>query len=231
MQQKIKIISSSQLIDSTAIMPNTPSKRKKGIGKLTDEAESRTVRLVRSAKLAKLTEVPLVVTPETASYACALTASLKVTWTPLLLSTPSSNLSSAFAAESLAVIMKSPSSVVKKKAEYIDFWDSAQVKIECFKYIKNGADLPIDQQSEINFLVRKFNLSTIIAAFSMLIGKVGGAAPMLFFPWPTMKENLIQLFLCLIYNTKLMMINNTKEECYRYVRSKYSCSEYFGVFC
>jgi hypothetical protein len=64
----------------------------------------------------------------------------------------------------------------------------------------------------------------------MLIGKIGGAAPMLFFPLPTMKEDLIQQFLSLIYNTKSMMIN-TKEECYWYMRSKYSSSEYFGVFC
>jgi hypothetical protein len=113
--------------------------------------------------------------------------------------------------------------------EYIDFCNSTQVKTECFKYIKNGADLPIDQQSQINFLIRKFNSSAIIAAFSMLIGKVGGAAPMAFFPLPMMKEDLIQQFLCLIYDTKLMMIN-TKEECYRYVQSKYSYSEYFGVF-
>ena len=142
-------------------MPDTPEKRKKGIGKLTDEAESCNVCLARSAKLAKSTELPLVVTPEAALYACASTASLKVTLTPLLLSTPSSNLSSAFAAELLAVIMKCPSSVVKKKAEYIDFCDSAQVKTECFKYIKNGADLPIDQQSQINFLVR--NLTRVLS--------------------------------------------------------------------
>jgi hypothetical protein len=81
--------------------------------------------------------------------------------------------------------MKSPSSVVKKKVEYINFCDSAQVKTEWFKYIKNTADLPNDQQSQIFFLVRKFNSSAIIAAFSMLIGKVGGAAPMAFFPLPT----------------------------------------------
>jgi hypothetical protein len=176
MQQKIKIISSSQLIDSTAIMPNTPAKRKKVIGELTDEVESCNVHLVRSAKLAKSTEVPLVAMPEATSYACASTALLKMTLTPLLPSTPSSNLSSAFAAKLSAVIMKSPSSVIKKKVEYINFCNSAQVKTECFKYIKNGADLPIDQQSQINFLIRKFNSSAIKAVFSMLIGKVGGAA-------------------------------------------------------
>ncbi len=114
------------------------------------------------------------------------------------------------------MIIKRSSSVVKKKVEYIDFCDSAQVKTECFKYIKNAADLPIDQQSQISFLVRKFNLSAIIAAFSMLIGKVGGAAPMAFFPLPTKKEDLMQQFLYLIYDTKFMMIN-TKEECYQYV--------------
>ncbi len=211
-------------------MPKTPAKCIKETGKLTDEAESRKVCLVHSAKLTKLTEVPLVVTPEAALYVCALTASLKVTSTPLSSSTPLSNLSSAFTAKSLAVIMKSPSSVVKKKAEYINFCNSTQVKTECFKYIKNAANLPIDQQSQISFLVRTFNSSAIIAAFSMLIGKVGGAAPMAFFPFSTMKEDLIQQFLCLIYNTKSMMIN-TKEECYQYVQSKYSYSEYFSVFC
>jgi hypothetical protein len=150
-------------------MPKTPAKCKKETGKLTNEAESRKVCLVRSAKLAKPTEVLLVVTPEAASYAHASTAVLKVTSTPLLSSTPSSNLSSAFAAKLSAVIMKSPSSVVKRKAEYIDFCDSAQVKTECFMYIKNAADLPIDQQSQISFLVRKFNSSAIIAAFLCLL--------------------------------------------------------------
>ncbi len=211
-------------------MPKTPAKRKKETGKLMDEAESCTVCLARSMKLEKSREVALVVTPEAALYACASTASSKVTSTPLSLSTPLSNLSSAFADELSAVIMKSPSSVVKRKAKYIDFCNSAQVKTECFKYIKNAADLPIDQQSQISFLVRKFNSSAIIAAFSILIGKVGGAALMAFFPLPRMKEDLIQQFLCLIYDTKLMMIN-TKEECYRYVWSKYSSFEYFRVFC
>jgi hypothetical protein len=68
MPQKIKIISLSRFIYSKAIMPKTPAKRKKETGKLTDEVESRKVRLTRSAKLAKSTEVPLVVTPEAALY-------------------------------------------------------------------------------------------------------------------------------------------------------------------
>ncbi len=48
------------------------------------------------------------------------------------------------------------------------------------KYNKNVPDLPIDQQSQILFLVRKFNSNTIRIAFSMLIGKVAGVALMAF---------------------------------------------------
>ena len=112
------------------------------------------------------------------------------------------------------------------KAEYIDFWNSAQVKAECLKYLKNPADLPKDQKTQISSLVRKFNASSITVAFSMLIGKVAGVAPMAFFPLPTKKEDLIQKFLCLIYDTKSMMIN-TEVECYRYVKPNDTSSEYF----
>ncbi len=117
--------------------------------------------------------------------------------------------------------MKSPLSGVKKKAVYINFFDSNQVNAECLKYIKSTADLPNDQQSQISFLVRKFKSSDIIAALFMLIGKIARAALMAFFQLPTKKEDLIQQFLCLIYDTNSMMIN-TEEECYRYVQAKYS---------
>jgi hypothetical protein len=71
MPQKIKIISSLGFIYSTAIMPKTPEKCKKETGELTDEAESRKVCLACSSKLAKSSEVPLVVMPEAALYAHA----------------------------------------------------------------------------------------------------------------------------------------------------------------
>jgi hypothetical protein len=142
--------------------------------------------------------VTLVVTPEAASHARMSTPLLMETLPPTLLSllsTPSSNLSTAFYAESSACIKKSTSSVVKKNAEYIDFCASAQVKSECLKYIKTATELPIDQQTQISFLVRKFKTSAITTAFSMLIGKVAGAAPMAFLPLPSNKEDLIQRFL------------------------------------
>ncbi len=164
-----------------------------------------------------------------ASTLALSTSALALTTSTPVLSTPSLNLSAAFAAKLSAVIMKSPLSGVKRKAVYIDFCNSNQVKAECLKYIKSTADLPNDQQSQIFFLVRKFKSSDIITAFSMLIGKVARAAPMAFFPLPTKKEDLIQQFLYLIYNTKSMMIN-TEEECYWYEQAKYSYSEYYAYY-
>jgi hypothetical protein len=161
-------------------MPKVAAKRKQGSGESEEEKNSRGVCFPLSTVVAKLLVVPLVVTPEAASHACVSTPSLIETLTPKLLS-PSSNLSTAFSAKSSACIMKNTSSVVRKKAEYIDFCDSAQVKTECLKYIKTAADLLIDQQTQISFLVKKFNSSAITAAFSMLIGKVAGATPMAFF--------------------------------------------------
>ncbi len=140
--------------------------------------------------MAELPEVPLVVTPE-AVNSRASTPLRIVTSTKILPSEPLSNLSAAFAAESSALNMKIPSSVVKKQAECINFCNSAQVKRECLKYIKNVPDLPIVQQSQILFLVKKFNSNAIRIAFSMLIGKVAGGAPMALFPLPPKKEDLI----------------------------------------
>jgi len=186
-------------------------------------------RFPRGAVAAELPVVTLVVMPEAASHARVSTPSWIETSPPTLssqLSSQSSNLSTAFYAKSSACIKKSTSSVVKKKAENIQFCDSAQVKSACLKYTKTAAEVPIDQQTQIPFLLRKINTSAITSAFSMLIGKVAGA--MAFFPLPSKKEDLIQRFLCLIYDTKSMMIY-TEEECYRYVK-KNSCSECF-IFC
>ena len=79
------------------------------------------------------------------------------------------------------------------------------------KFYTNFDSHPIDRNCDV--LPIEY---AITIAFSMLIGKVAGAAPIAFFPLPSKKEDLIQQFLHLIYDTKSMMIN-TDEECYRYV--------------
>jgi hypothetical protein len=259
-------------------MPKTVVKRKGGVnGKSGHDGTSRRGRYARVTAAAVLPEVPLVVTPESASRArvstpssleplssqlnthqtanlstafnaessVSITKSTHEAASRARVSTPSSlepshrklssqlntqtaNLSTAFNAESSASITKSTSSGVKKSAEHIDFCDSADVKRECLKYTKTADGLPSDQQTQISFLLRKFNQSAISTAFSMLIGKVAGSAPMAFLPLPSKKKDLIEQFLCLICDTKSMMIN-TELECYRYVK-KYSYCEYF-IFC
>ena len=166
-------------------MPKAATKRKKVNGKSDEEVPSppQRGRFPRGTVAAELPVVTLVVTPEAASHARVSTPSSIETSPPALLSQlsfQSSNLSTAFYAESSACIKKSTSSVVRKKVEYIDFCDSAQVKSECLKYTKTTAEVPIDQQTQISFLLKKFNTSAITSAFSMLIGKVAGAAPMAF---------------------------------------------------
>ena len=172
-------------------MPKVATKRK---GKSAVEAPSppRRSRIPRETVAAELPVVTLVVTPEAASHARVSTSSSIETSPPTLssqMSSQSSNLTNAFYAESSACIKKTTSSVVKKKAEYIEFCDSAQVKSECLKYTKTAAEVPIDQQTQILFLLRKFNTSAITSAFYMLIGKVGGAAPMAFFHCHQRKKN------------------------------------------
>ena len=126
-----KILYSTHLIT----MPKTPAKRKNTNGKLTDEGAPCEASFAHSAKLSKLPEVPLVVTPEAALCACALTLSIDK-FSLRLLSTKSTNLSSKFAAKSTTAITTNSFSVVKMKAEYINFCDSKQVKAECLKYLK-----------------------------------------------------------------------------------------------
>ncbi len=145
----------------------------------------RRLVMVSASVAADMPMVTLVVTPEAASHARVSTSSSIETSPPTLssqMSSQSSNLTNAFYAESSACIKKATSSVVKKKAENINFCDSAQVKSECLKYTKTAAEVPIDQQTQILFLLRKFNTSAITFAFYMLIGKVGGAAPTAFIP-------------------------------------------------
>jgi hypothetical protein len=128
-------------------MPKVATKRK---GKSADEAPSppHRSRIPRETVAAELPVVTLVVTPEAASHARVSTPSLIETSPPTLssqLSSQSSNLTNAFYTESSACIKKTTSSVVKKKAEYIEFCDSAQVKSECLKYTETAAEVPIDQ--------------------------------------------------------------------------------------
>jgi hypothetical protein len=83
---------------------------------------------------------------------------------------------------------------------------------ECLKYVSNPESVPKDQESQIGFLLDQYNTNDIQTAFCQLIGKVGGLATTAFHfhPLPFQKNQRIKCFLALIYNTKSMLVDTSK---------------------
>ena len=46
----------------------------------------------------------------------------------------------------------------KKQAFLLNFCDRDEVKIECLKYVKHKADLPINQENQLTFLLNQFQV-------------------------------------------------------------------------
>jgi hypothetical protein len=81
----------------------------------------------------------------------------------------------------------------KKQAFLLNFCDPDEVKIECLKYVKHKADLPINQENQLTFLLNQFQVRDIQASFYKLIGKVGGVASSAFTPMSSQKKNDFQI--------------------------------------
>ena len=81
----------------------------------------------------------------------------------------------------------------KKQAFIINFCDRDKVKIECLKYLKHAVDLPIDQESQLTFLLNQFQARDIQASFYKLIGEVGRVASSAFTPMSSISEKIQML--------------------------------------
>jgi hypothetical protein len=77
----------------------------------------------------------------------------------------------------------------KKQAFLISFCDRDEVNIKCLKYLKHAVDFPINQVSQLTFLLNQFQASDIQASFYKLIGKVCGVASSAFTPMSSQKKN------------------------------------------
>jgi hypothetical protein len=77
----------------------------------------------------------------------------------------------------------------KKQAFMINLCNCDEVKIECLKYPKHAVNLPIDQESQLTFLLNQFQARDIQASFYKLIGEVGGVASAAFIPMSQQKKN------------------------------------------
>jgi hypothetical protein len=103
------------------------------------------------------------------------------------------------------------SSKVKKPAYTVNFCDSSDTLAECLKYVENPDDVPKDQESQLRFLLDQYKTTEVRTAFCQLIGKVGGLAVTAFHPLPIRKNQLIKCFLSLIYDTKSMLVDTSKD--------------------
>jgi hypothetical protein len=105
-----------------------------------------------------------------------------------------------------------PASTKSKKPAYsVNFCNSAKTLAECLKYVTNPKSIPKDQELQLTFLLDQYKLNNLCIAFCQLIGKVGGSATMAFQPLPHRKNQLIKSFLALIYDTKSMLVDTSKD--------------------
>jgi hypothetical protein len=102
------------------------------------------------------------------------------------------------------------SSKVQKPAYSVNFCNSLETLAECLKYVSDPKSVPKDQESQLRFLLDQYKTNDIQTAFCQLIGKVGGLATTAFHPLPFQKNQLIKCFLALIYDTKSMLVDTSK---------------------
>jgi hypothetical protein len=102
------------------------------------------------------------------------------------------------------------SSKVQKPAYSVKFCNSSETLAECLKFVSNPKSVPKDQESQLRFLLDQYKTNDIQTAFCQLIGKVRGLATTAFHPLPFRKNQLIKCFLALIYDTKSMLVDTSK---------------------
>jgi hypothetical protein len=102
------------------------------------------------------------------------------------------------------------SAKTKKPAYSVNFCNSMEFLAECLKYVTNPKSVPKDQKLQLTFLLDQYKPNDLCVAFCGLIGKVGGSATTAFQPLPNQKNHLIKSFLALIYKTKSMLVDTSK---------------------
>jgi hypothetical protein len=98
----------------------------------------------------------------------------------------------------------------KLAAYKVDWFNSMSTKNKCLKHTSKN-NLPVTQEEQITFLLKKYQTSDIKMAFADAIGKVNTAVRFIFYPLPHHKDELILSFLELIYDRKSIMIDNSKD--------------------
>ncbi len=98
---------------------------------------------------------------------------------------------------------------IKLKHYKIDLLNPVVITSECIEYLKKNESLPSTHESQLLFLMNKFEPGQIKLSFSNAIGKMGHTATKLFYPLPGRKEKIISRFIQLILSIMMYSIRKT----------------------
>jgi hypothetical protein len=98
---------------------------------------------------------------------------------------------------------------IKLKHYKIDLFNPVVITSECIKYLKKNKSLPSTHESQLLFLMNKFEPGQIKLSFSSPIGKMGHTATKLFYPLPGCKEKIVSRFIQLILSIMIYSIRKT----------------------
>ncbi len=155
-----------------------------------------------------------------------LEPSMPTTVSLSLMSTPMSNLSATLSQSitsngmfcstiqtlHLDDLSTAPASTKSKKPAYSGYFcNSTETLAECLKCVTDPKSIPKDQESQLTFFLDQYKPNDLRIAFCQLIGKVRGSATTAFQPLPHQKNQLIKSLLALIYDTKSMLVDTSKD--------------------
>jgi hypothetical protein len=98
---------------------------------------------------------------------------------------------------------------IKLKHFEIDWLNPEVILSECTKYLKKNKSLPSTHESQLLFLMNKFESGQIKLSFSNAFGKMGHTATKLFYPLPGRKEKIVSRFIQLILSIMIYSIRKT----------------------
>jgi hypothetical protein len=98
---------------------------------------------------------------------------------------------------------------IKLKHFEIDWLNPEVISSKCIKYVKKNKSLPSTHESQLFFLMNKFEPGQIKLSFSNAIGKMGHTASKLFYPLPGHKEKIVSKFIQLISSIMIYSIRKT----------------------
>jgi hypothetical protein len=88
----------------------------------------------------------------------------------------------------------------------IDWLNPLVISSESIKYLKNNETLPNTHESQLSFLMNKFDPGEIKLSFSNTIGKIGHTATKLCYPLPARKDKIILKFIQLVLSVMIFSV-------------------------